>query len=282
MRPEAIIRMLEDVGAIRQGHFELTSGLHSATYVQCAQVLQYPKYAEQLGGEVASEFMALRGDWVASPALGGLIIGREVAHARPPRADGTPVRAIFVERDATGSLTLRRGFRVDPDEHVLVVEDVWTTGGSTYSTIRVLEEAGARVVAAGALIDRSGGQIELPVRTEALMDLKVESYDQLECPLCLSGSGHSMRCCSTRSGLLRPSRLRRTFMPGGTPWQKLTATEFFAGEWSLHFSGGTCSMILFRWILTPWLKPRGNLKGSTISHRSRHPPVPKTKIAIER
>jgi orotate phosphoribosyltransferase len=83
---------------------------------------------------------------------------------------------------------LRRGFRVDPDEHVLVIEDVWTTGGSTYATIRVLEEAGARVVAAGALIDRSGGQIELPVRTEALMELKVESYDASECPLCRSGT----------------------------------------------------------------------------------------------
>ena len=188
MRPEAITRMLEDVGAIRQGHFELSSGLHSATYVQCALVLQYPKYAEQLGRALAAEFLDLRVDCVASPALGGVIIGHEVARALPPRADGAPVRAIFVERDATGSLTLRRGFRVDPDEHVLVVEDVWTTGGSTYSTIRVLEEAGARVVAAGALIDRSGGQIELPVRTEALMELKVESYDPLECPLCLSGS----------------------------------------------------------------------------------------------
>jgi orotate phosphoribosyltransferase len=188
MRPEAILRMLEDAGAIRQGHFELTSGLHSATYVQCAQVLQYPKYAEQLGRALAAEFLDLRVDCVVSPALGGVIIGHEVARALPPRADGAPVRAIFVERDATGSLTLRRGFRVDPDEHVLVVEDVWTTGGSTYSTIRVLEEAGARVVAAGALIDRSGGQIELPVRTEALMELKVESYDASECPLCRSGT----------------------------------------------------------------------------------------------
>jgi orotate phosphoribosyltransferase len=188
MRPEAILRMLEEAGAIRQGHFELTSGLHSATYVQCAQVLQYPKFAEQLGRALAAEFMDLRVDCVASPALGGVIIGHEVARALPPRADGAPVRAIFVERDATGSLTLRRGFRVDPDEHVLVIEDVWTTGGSTYSTIRVLEEAGARVVAAGALIDRSGGQIELPVRTEALMELKVESYDASECPLCRSGT----------------------------------------------------------------------------------------------
>jgi orotate phosphoribosyltransferase len=188
MRPEAIMRTLEDVGAIRQGHFELSSGLHSATYVQCALVLQYPKYAEQLGRALAAEFLDLRVDCVASPALGGVIIGHEVARALPARADGAPVRALFVERDTTGSLTLRRGFRVDPDEHVLVVEDVWTTGGSTCETIRVLEEAGARVVAAGALIDRSGGRIELPVRTEALVELKVESYDASECPLCRNGS----------------------------------------------------------------------------------------------
>jgi orotate phosphoribosyltransferase len=188
MRPEAIVQMLEDVGAIRQGHFELTSGLHSATYVQCALVLQYPKYAEQMGRALAAEFLDLRVDCVASPALGGVIIGHEVARALPPRADGAPVRAIFVERDATGTLTLRRGFHVEPDEHVLVVEDVWTTGGSTYATIRVLEEAGARVVAAGALIDRSGGRIELPVRTEALMELKVESYDASDCPFCRTGS----------------------------------------------------------------------------------------------
>src|ERR1700724_4368627 len=187
MRPHAAIEIFEQVGAIRHGHFELTSGLHSGTYVQCALVLQYPKYAEQLGRALAAEFMDLRVDCVASPALGGVIIGQEVARALPPRADGAPVRAIFVERDATGSLTLRRGFRVDPDEHVLVVEDVWTTGGSTCETIRVLEEAGARIVAAGALIDRSGAKIEWPVRTEALVDLKIDSYDASECPLCRSG-----------------------------------------------------------------------------------------------
>jgi orotate phosphoribosyltransferase len=187
MRPDAVKQMLEDVGAIRQGHFELTSGLHSATYVQCALVLQYPKYAEQLGRALAAEFMDLRVDCVASPALGGVILGHEVARAIPAGPGGKPIRAVFVERDATGTLTLRRGFRVEPDEHVLVVEDVWTTGGSTCETIRVLEEAGARVVAAGALIDRSGGRIELPVRTEALIDLKIESYDASECPLCRNG-----------------------------------------------------------------------------------------------
>lgn len=187
MRPDAAIQIFEQVGAIRHGHFELTSGLHSGTYVQCALVLQYPKYAEQLGRALAAEFMDLRVDCVASPAMGGLIIGHEVARAIPPRADGKPIRAIFVERDSLGTLTLRRGFHVEADEHVLVVEDVWTTGGSTCETIRVLEEAGARVVAAGALIDRSGGRIELPVRTEALVDLKIENYDASECPLCRSG-----------------------------------------------------------------------------------------------
>src|SRR6202047_1677997 len=188
MRPEAAMQIFEDVGAIRRGHFELTSGLHSGTYVQCALVLQYPKYAEQLGRALAAEFMDLRVDCVASPALGGLIIGHEVARAIPSRHDGKPMRAIFVERDSVGTLTLRRGFRVETDEHILVVEDVWDTGGSTCETIRVLEEAGARVVAAGALIDRSGGKSELPVRTEALVDLKIESYAGSECPLCLDGS----------------------------------------------------------------------------------------------
>ena len=187
MRPDAVMRIFEEAGAIRHGHFELTSGLHSETYVQCAQVLQYPKYAEQLGRALAAEFMDLRVDCVASPALGGLIIGHEVARAIPPRAEGKPMRAIFVERDSLGTLTLRRGFHVEPDEHVLVVEDVWTTGGSTCETIRVLEEAGARVVAAGALIDRSGGRIELPVRTEALVELKIENYDASDCPLCRNG-----------------------------------------------------------------------------------------------
>ena len=187
MRPDAAIRIFEEVGAIRHGHFELTSGLHSATYVQCALVLQYPKYAEQLGRALAAEFMDMRVDCVASPALGGVIIGHEVARAIPPGPGGKPVRAIFVERDSLGVLTLRRGFQVAPDERVLVVEDVWTTGGSTCETIRVLEEAGARVIAAGALVDRSGGRIELPVRTEALIDLKIDSYDASECPLCRDG-----------------------------------------------------------------------------------------------
>jgi orotate phosphoribosyltransferase len=187
MRAEEVHRLLESVGAVRQGHFELSSGLHSGTYIQCALALQYPRYAEQLGRALAAEFHDLRVDCVASPALGGVILGHEVARAIPS-ATGHGVRAIFVERDASGSMTLRRGFEVTPDEHVLVIEDVWTTGGSTCETIRVVEESGGRVVAAGALIDRSGGTIELPVRTEALLEIRIESYDAEQCPLCRSGS----------------------------------------------------------------------------------------------
>jgi orotate phosphoribosyltransferase len=114
-------------------------------------------------------------------------LGQEVARAIGAGPGGAPTRAIFVERDASGSLALRRGFQVEPGEHVLLVEDVWSTGGSTYETIRVIEQAGGLVVAAGALIDRTGGQLELPVRAEALVELKIESYDAGDCPLCRAG-----------------------------------------------------------------------------------------------
>jgi orotate phosphoribosyltransferase len=193
MRAEEVTAILESVGAIRQGHFELSSGLHSDTYVQCALVLQHPKLAEKLGAELAAEFAGLRIDAVVSPALGGVILGHEVAralgraHTAVAGAPGTGIPAIFVERDRSGRMTLRRGFSIEPGASVLVVEDVWTTGGSTFETIRVVEEAGGRVVAAGALIDRSQGRLELPVQTESLLQLDIKSYEADSCPLCRAG-----------------------------------------------------------------------------------------------
>ena len=183
-------RLFEKVGAVRHGHFELSSGLHSGTYVQCALVLQYPRFAEKLGQALAALFSDARIDVVVSPAMGGVIIGQEVARALPAHSDtmagGVP--AMFVERDASGTMCLRRGFSLKPDTHVLVIEDVWTTGGSTQEAISVVEEAGGRVVAVGALLDRSGGKIEFPVESNALLELTVESFEPDDCPLCRTGS----------------------------------------------------------------------------------------------
>ncbi|MFI5058493.1 MAG: orotate phosphoribosyltransferase [Candidatus Acidiferrales bacterium] len=181
--------MFESSGAIRNGHFELSSGLHSGTYVQCALVLQYPRYAEKLGQALAALFSDAHIDAVVSPAMGGVIIGQEVARALPElkgSAGGVP--ALFVERDASGTMTLRRGFSLRPDQHILVIEDVWTTGGSTLEAMQVVEEAGGRVVGAGALIDRTGGKIDFPVESQALLDLPIASYDPEDCPSCREGS----------------------------------------------------------------------------------------------
>ena len=190
LKREELLRMFETAGAIRHGHFELSSGLHSSTYVQCALVLQYPRFAERLGQALADLFSDLTVEAVVSPALGGLIIGQEVARAlpEPKKSIEGGVPAVFVERDASGMMTLRRGFSLGPDQHVLVVEDVWTTGGSTQEAIRVVEEAGARVVAAGALIDRSGGSIEFDVEAQSLIQLPIASYEPEDCPLCRDGS----------------------------------------------------------------------------------------------
>jgi len=143
-----------------------------------------------LGQALAELFSDARIDVVVSPALGGVVIGQEVARALPLPKDqvGGGVPALFVERDGSGTMTLRRGFTIKPDQHVLVVEDVWTTGGSTEEAIHVVQEAGGRVVAAGALIDRSGGTIEFPVESNALIQLKIDNYEADDCPLCRQGS----------------------------------------------------------------------------------------------
>jgi orotate phosphoribosyltransferase len=180
----AVLDLFRSTGAYLSGHFRLTSGLHSAAYLQCALVLQHPRIAEDLGRRLAQAITALVQpepvDVVASPAIGGLIIGHEVA-----RALGT--KFIFAERDTSGRMTLRRGFEVAPGETAVVIEDVITTGGSTREVIESLRARGARVLAGGSIIDRSGGKVDLGVPRAALDTLVVDSYPPESCPLCAQG-----------------------------------------------------------------------------------------------
>jgi len=176
---DAILDLFRRVGALLEGHFRLTSGLHSPGYLQCALVLQHPAEAERCGAAIADRVRSLGVDTVLSPALGGIVIGHEVART-------LGVRAVFAERQ-DGTLTLRRGFALDPAERVLVVEDVVTTGGSTRETIEVARAAGAAVVGAAAIIDRSGGQQRLDVPFHALVTMALPTYQPESCPLCAAG-----------------------------------------------------------------------------------------------
>jgi orotate phosphoribosyltransferase len=179
MTENEILQIFRDNSALLEGHFVLSSGLHSDRYIQCALVLQHPKVAEQLCAELALKLRQVNPSVVAAPALGGVIVAHEVA-----RALGT--RALFTERQE-GVMTLRRGFSLSPDEPTLVVEDVITTGGSTRETMKCVEDAGGKVVGVGALIDRSGGKADLGVPKATLVTLKVQNYDPKDCPLCKSG-----------------------------------------------------------------------------------------------
>jgi orotate phosphoribosyltransferase len=181
---DPILELFDQTGAYLRGHFRLTSGLHSPEYLQCALVLQHPEHAERLGSLLAGALKTLAPSpaprVVVSPALGGLIIGHEVARA-------LGARAIFTERDASGKMMLRRGFSVEPGEAAFVVEDVVTTGGSTREVVECLIAAGANVVAAGSIIDRSGGRADVGVPRVSLATLTVTAYPPEQCPLCEQG-----------------------------------------------------------------------------------------------
>jgi orotate phosphoribosyltransferase len=176
---DALLDRFRRVGALLEGHFRLTSGLHSPEYLQCALVLQHPAEAAACGEGIAAQVRGLGATTVLSPALGGIVIGQEVARA-------LGARAIFAERQ-DGALLLRRGFSLAPGERVLVVEDVVTTGGSTRETIQVARTAGAQVVGAATIIDRSGGTQQLDVPFVALATLRVPTYAPETCPLCAAG-----------------------------------------------------------------------------------------------
>jgi orotate phosphoribosyltransferase len=179
-----VLNLFERTSAYLHGHFRLTSGLHSSEYLQCALVLQHPVHAESLGRDLSSKVLALLPGGevhvVASPAVGGLIIGHEVARA-------LGARFIFTERGADGRMILRRGFSVQPGESVAVIEDVVTTGGSTREVVELLQAAGARVLAAGSIIDRSGGSAQVGAPRAALVTLQVTAWLPEHCPLCQQG-----------------------------------------------------------------------------------------------
>ena len=163
-------------GALLEGHFRLSSGLHSNGYLQCALVLQHPRTASALGEALAAAAGAWSPAAVLSPALGGVVIGHEVARA-------LGVRAMFAERQE-GRLVLRRGFAIGPGERILVVEDVVTTGLSTRETMQVARTAGGVVAGAASLVDRSGGTADLGVPFASLLTIDLPTWAEAECPLC--------------------------------------------------------------------------------------------------
>jgi len=177
---EEILKIFRDTGALLEGHFILTSGLHSAAYFQCARVFQYPRYAESLARDIADHFRSRGIDVVVSPAVGGIVLGQEVARL-------LPARAVFTER-VEGRMALRRGFELSPGERVLVAEDVTTTGGSVSEVIDVARAAGAEVAAVTAVVDRSSGRARFDVPYFSLVQMEVVNYPPADCPLCRSGS----------------------------------------------------------------------------------------------
>jgi orotate phosphoribosyltransferase len=179
MNSEQILNHFKQSGALLEGHFILSSGLHSPNYLQCALALQHPSNAVEFGRAIAEQFTGKNIETVASPAIGGLVIGFAVAQA-------LNVRFVWTERE-NGTMTVRRGFSVEENERILVVEDVITTGGSTRECIDALETRAAKVIGAASIIDRSGGRADVGVTRIALATLEVPSYKNEDCPMCERG-----------------------------------------------------------------------------------------------
>jgi len=179
MTSEQILEHFRASGALLEGHYLLSSGLHSPKYLQCALALQYPADAEKFGRAIAEHFAEAGIETVASPAIGGLVIGYSVAAA-------LNIRFIWTER-LDGIMTLRRGFAVRPGEKILVVEDVITTGGSTRECIEALEKLGAKVIAAASIMDRSNGAADVGVPRISLAAVDVPAYAPATCPMCAEG-----------------------------------------------------------------------------------------------
>jgi orotate phosphoribosyltransferase len=180
MQEKELLDLMSELGALHRGHFLLSSGLHSDTYFQCARILQFPELARQLGAAIAALHQDETYDVVVSPALGGILIGHEVA-----RALGR--RFVFTER-ADGKMVLRRGFAIEQGERALVVEDVVTRGTSVREVAAAVEGGGGIVTGLGAIVDRTGGDADLPVSLRALARVTVATFAPESCPLCRQGS----------------------------------------------------------------------------------------------
>ena len=179
MRPSEVVRIFRDSGAWLEGHFVLSSGLHSREYLQCATLLQHPTLASRLCQALAERFIPDDITCVASPALGGIVVGYETARH-------LGARSIFGEREGE-KLQFRRSFQLGQSDRVLLVEDVVTTGGSVEELMALVREAGARVVGIGALVDRSGGWAAFDVKYHALVSVNVKTFSETECPMCKEG-----------------------------------------------------------------------------------------------
>lgn len=177
MTDDEILKLFYETDVLKTGHFLLTSGRHSNKYLQCAQLLQYPKATEQVVKKLAENVKDLGIQTVIGPAMGGIIVSYEMARQ-------LDARAIFTERGEDGKMALRRGFTIKPGEKVLVVEDVVTTGGSVKEVISVVKELKGDIAAVAALVDRSGGKVDFGVPAYYALNLEVESYLPEECPMC--------------------------------------------------------------------------------------------------
>jgi len=184
MDTDRLLAIFRETGALLEGHFLLSSGLHSNQYFQCAKVLQYPRYCELLCAEIASSFSTKPPDAVIAPALGGIVVGQEVGRQ-------LGVRTMFAERK-DGSMHLRRGFSIVKGERVLVCEDVVTTGGSVREVIEIVRSAGGIIAGVASIVDRSGGTVRFamdgPGAQVAVMTLQAETYQAGSCPLCAQGT----------------------------------------------------------------------------------------------
>jgi len=176
---EQILDIFRETKALLEGHFQLTSGLHSPQYFQCARVLQFPKYLHLFAGEIAKHFEYSDVELVISPALGGVVVGTEVGRL-------LGVRTIFAERKGQ-AMEIRRGFEIKPGERALVVEDVVTTGGSVFEVVDLVNKAQAKLAGVGYIVDRSNGKLKFDSKHFSILQLDVIAHKPEECPLCRRG-----------------------------------------------------------------------------------------------